>query len=96
MIIIHYDFVNGKELSYIEGRNKKDNFETNCLDFFTTYNEASDVVVLCKNGEYISRNELLANNGEYTDKEIRPAHNILNILKGNALKFKPPINIKKS
>lgn len=38
MIIINYDFVSGKEISYGEGIEKKDNFETNVLTFFVLIN----------------------------------------------------------
>ena len=90
MIIIHYDYTNGTELSYAEGIQKKDNFFTNCLDFFCNDTNVFDVKILCYNGDYISRNELLLNNGDYTDKEIRKEHNILKMLKAGTFKFKKP------
>lgn len=34
MIIINWDFVSGKEVSFIEGMNQVNNFETNVLHFF--------------------------------------------------------------
>lgn len=34
MITINWDFVSGKEVSFIEGRAQRKNFETNVLNFF--------------------------------------------------------------
>lgn len=80
MISIHYDFTDGSEISYVEGLKKGDNFTTNCLDFFNFDTKADDVIVFNKNGKYISRNELLINDGRYTSKEIRKEHNIHKML----------------
>lgn len=88
MIKIHYDFSDGTEISYIEGLNLKDGFNTHCLDFFTMENSADDVIVCCKDGSYISRNELASNQFDYTEKEIRLAHNIQKMLKAGCFKFK--------
>lgn len=87
MITIHYDFVNGTEISFIEGKEQKDNFTTNCLSFFSTDNEM-EVIVLKKDGSYISKNELLIDSSFYTDKEIRVSHNIEKILRDNGFEFK--------
>lgn len=88
MIKIHYDFIDNTELSYYEGLLKGDDFNTNCLDFFCFDTNATDVVIINKNGNYISRNELLVNNGCYTTKQIRKSHNILKLFKANAFKWK--------
>ena len=88
MITIHYDYKVGNELSYAEGVEAGDHFTTNCLDFFTTDNPANDVIVLKHNGDYISRNELLAGDTQYTLKEIRRAHNIHKMLVAGSFKFK--------
>ena len=77
MITIHYDFVDGTEISYQEGLSKKDNFTTNCLIFFTTNKH---VRVVKKDGSYIDSIELLKNDGQYTNKEIRQSHNIFKML----------------
>jgi len=87
MIEIHWDFVDGTEISYAEGLKKKDDFATNCLDFFTTDNPASDVVILSKNNHRLSRNRLLYNDVFHTDKEIRKEHNILKMLKAGAFSW---------
>lgn len=87
MIEIHWDFVDGTEISYAEGLKKKDNFTTNCLDFFTTDNPASDVVILSKNNHRLSRNRLLSNDVFHTDKEIRKEHNILKMLKAGVFSW---------
>lgn len=87
MIIINYDFVDGSEVSYAEGVELKDNFTTNCLDFFSFDLQVDDVVVVDKLGGVISRNGLLTDN-YYTSKEIRKEHNIQKILKSGGFNFK--------
>lgn len=86
MITIHFDFTDGTELSYVEGCKKGDNFTTCCLDFFCFDTNVDEVIVLCKDGSYISRNELL-NEGKYTSKQIRKAHNIHRLLVSNSFNF---------
>jgi hypothetical protein len=88
MIYIHYDFTNGTELSYIEGIDKGDNFNTSCLDFFTTEHPTDDVIVIDKNGNTLSRNRLLNEYGAYTEKEIRKSHNIQKMLKANSFNWR--------
>lgn len=88
MIEIHYNFTNGSEISYAEGLELKDNFKTCCLDFFTTDNQAEDVIIVDNKGNTISRNELLKNNGKYTSKEIRVTHNILKMFKANSFNWR--------
>lgn len=77
MIKIHFDFTDGTEVSYAEGYALGDNFTTCCLDFFTT---DQDAVVVKKNGEYLSVKEILLNDGSYTKKHIRHAHNLQKLL----------------
>lgn len=93
MITIHYDFTDGTELSWIEGRNKGDAFTTNVLDFFTS---DRNVIVVKKDGSYISSVELLANDPYYTDKHMRPAHNIHKMLVANGFRWKPKDYLKTS
>lgn len=84
MIQINFDFVDGTEVSYMEGVMLKDNFTTNCLDFFSFSTKAENVRVVNKRGGYI---DLIENNG-YTVKEIRVEHDIQKILKSSGFKFK--------
>ena len=86
MITIHWDFTDGSEVSYQEGLKLKDNFTTNCLDFFCFDTDASDIIILRSDGKKIIREKLLGQN-PYTDKEIRIAHNIQKMLKANKFKF---------
>lgn len=88
MIFIHYDFVDGTEVSYKEGIELKDNFNTCCLDFFDFDCSAEDVTVFKSNGDYISRNELLNDLHEYTAKQIRKEHNLVRLLKANTFSWK--------
>ena len=90
MIKIHYDFTDGTEVSYIEGLKLKDNFTTNCLDFFCFDTDVDDVEVVSKNGDTLSRNSLLRPN-EYTNKEMVKAHNIHKMLKAGAFKWIEPL-----
>ena len=86
MITIHFDFTDGSELSYIEGLEAEQGFTTNCLDFFC-FDVLDDVKVIKKDGSYILKSELLGSS-EYTDKEIREAHNIQKMLKANSFSWK--------
>lgn len=90
MITINYDFVSGKEISYGEGIEKKDNFETNVLTFFCfdQLEENIDVKVVKKNGDYILLSELLLNNNGYCEKELRQAHNVYKLLVAGTFEFK--------
>jgi hypothetical protein len=76
MITIHYDFTDGTEVSYIQGKLLRDNFTTNCLEFFNMEENVDDVVVLRKDGTKISRKNIQM----HTLKEIRKAHNIHKML----------------
>ena len=84
MITIHYDYTDGTEVSYAEGRELKDGFTTNCLDFFQNEN---DVTVLKSDGSYMTTTEIQLNDGRYGQKHIRPAHNLQRMLKAGALKW---------
>ena len=83
MIIIHWNFTDGTEVSYIEGKKLKDNFTTCCLDFFNQEQVCDDVMILRKDGKQINRNHIQLS----TDKEIRPGHDIKRLLVAGALKF---------
>jgi hypothetical protein len=87
MITIHWDFTDGTEVSYMEGKKLGDNFITCCLDFFSNDMDVDDITVLCKDGRYIKRSLLHRS----TSKEIRKEHNIYKMLVGGAFKW---INIK--
>jgi len=76
MITIHFDFTDGTELSYYEGILKKDNFKTNCLDFFQFDTNVDEVIVVKKNGTKISRNNIQ----NHTTKQIRREHNLHKML----------------
>lgn len=83
MIIIHYDFTNGSEVSYIEGKMLGDNFTTNCLDFFNMEEPVDDIIVLRKNGTEISRKNIQ----QHTSKEIRKEHNLHKMLVANSFNW---------
>lgn len=84
MIIIHWDFTDGTEVSYIEGKLLGDNFTTHCLDFFNMDEKVDDVVVLRSDRSIISRKNIC----EHTDKEIRDSHNIHKMLIANSFNWK--------
>jgi hypothetical protein len=88
MITIHYDFTDGTEVSYIEGLKLKDNFTTNCLDFFNNDYHVDDVVIIDKQKNKLSR-RLLMTKGDvsYTNKDMREAHNLQKMLKANAFNW---------
>lgn len=83
MIIIHYDFTNGSEVSYIEGKILGDNFVTNCLDFFNFDEPVDDIIVLRKDGTQISRKNIQ----QHTSKEIRKEHNLHKMLVANSFNW---------
>jgi len=86
MITIHYDFTDGTEVSFIEGKELGDAFTTNCLNFFNFDNDV-EVIVLKKDGSKISSLKLLENTGLYTEKNIRIVHNIEGMLISGAFNF---------
>lgn len=89
MIKIHFDFTDGTEVSYLEGCNLKDNFTTNCLDFFNNDENVDDVVVIDKDSNTLSR-KLLMTKGDltYTNKDMRDAHNLQKMLKANSFNWR--------
>lgn len=92
MIKIHYDFTDGTEVSYMEGSKLKDNFTTNCLDFFCFDIDVDDIQVISKYGDILSRNSLLLPN-KHTSKKILKYHNIHNMLKAGTFNwYKLPSN----
>jgi hypothetical protein len=91
MITIHWDFVDGTEISYAEGKEKGDNFTTNCLDFFRI---DRDVIVVKKNCEWISSIELRSNSKYHTAKFIRNVHNIHKMLVAGAFTWAQPLKDK--
>ena len=72
MITIHYDFTDGTEISYVQGKLKKDNFTTHCLDFFNMDEDTDDVIIVRSDGKKISRKNI----NSHTSKEIHNVHNI--------------------
>ncbi len=103
MVTIHIDFVDGTEVSYIEGlelleKDSTTDFTTNVLTFFAqkgfVHQHCDNVIIIDKHGRSIDRNELLTNgeNGEfrYTDKFMRPGHNIYKMLVANSFTWKQP------
>lgn len=97
MIKIHIDFIDGTEVSYIEGLELLDkdpncNFTTSVLTFFSNSWD-NNVIVIDKHGRSIDRNELMSNEGHsYTNKKMRKDHNIYKMLVANAFTWKQPIN----
>ena len=87
MIRIHYDFTDGTELSYEEGLYRRDDFSTNCLDFFCFDTDVDDVLVVDRKGNVLSRNALLKPN-KFTMKEIRKSHNLQKLLKANSFNWR--------
>ena len=83
MITIHWDFSDGTEVSYIEGKLLGDNFTTHCLDFFNMEEEVDDVVVLRSDGKKISRKDIHL----HSSKEIRISHNIHKMLKADSFNW---------
>lgn len=90
MIIIHYDFTDGTELSYGElirkDLSKHDaSFTTNCLDFFCFDTNTKDVLIVDSAGNTLSRNSLLSEQDLYkVGKKITKSHNIQKMLKAGA------------
>jgi len=96
MITIHIDYRDNTELSYDEGLeqlNKKPeaNFTTNVLTFFSnSFN--TNVIVVDKFGRSIDKHELMSNSGfKYTDRIMKPSHNIHKMLIANSFTWKQPI-----
>jgi CMP-N-acetylneuraminic acid synthetase len=83
MIIIHWDFVDGTEISYAQGKLQGDNFTTHCLDFFNMDEKVDDVIVLRADGKKISRKNIQ----NHVKKEIRITHNIHKMLVANTFNW---------
>ena len=89
LIIIHYDFTDGTELSYMEAKASllhapTRTIHTCCLDFFSVdYN----AVLVKKNGARMSVKSVMANTGEFTDKQIRVSYNLQKLLKAGTFNF---------
>lgn len=83
MITIHWDFTDGTEISYMQGKLLGNNFTTHCLDFFNMDERVDDVVVLRSNGGKISRKNIK----EHSLKEIRKSHNIRKMLVAGSLNW---------
>ena len=96
MITIHYDFTDGTEVSYMEGLFLKDNFTTNCLDFFNNDVDVDDVVIIDKKGNRLSR-RLLMTKGDisYTNKDMSEAHNIQKMLKAKSFNWQKDLEPEK-
>ena len=93
IIFIHYDYSDGREVSYCDALSSdKTIVTTHCLDFFSSDTDAADVIILKKNGEYISRKEVLENKSGYTTKHITPAHNLHKMFMGNSFNWQPNIS----
>lgn len=99
IIVINFNFVSGKELSYIEARNmceSGNSFETNCLEFFRPdmLDKYCDIIVVKKDKSYISLKDLLANNDErYTSQHMREAHNTQKMLVAGSFEFKKAVDL---
>ena len=85
MIEIHYDFTDGTELSYIEGKNCRGAFRTNCLEFFSTSNP--NAFIMKKDGGMMSVQDLLRNDGRFIEREIREAHDLRKMLVAGAFEW---------
>lgn len=83
MIKIHYDFKDGTEVSYMEGKILGNNFSTHCLDFFNMDERADDVVAIRSDGKIISRKNIQ----NHTSKQINKSHNIHKMLIAGAFEW---------
>lgn len=90
MIKIHFDYVDGTEVSYAEGLHQMSigaSFSTCCLDFLDMGSEVNEVIVVDKLGNKLSRSKLLRNDRTYTDKYMRAEHNLQKMLKAGAFNW---------
>lgn len=84
-INIHYDFTDGTEIPYGVAKDCDTAFNTHCLDFFCTDN--INATVKKADGKSIAVKDLLANDGRFTEKEIRKSHNIRKMLVAGSLEW---------
>lgn len=91
-IEIHYDFSTGDELSFHEGILTEGNFSTHVLDFFCYdfLTPERDVVIVRSDGAYISAKEIYQKTYKYSDKNIRPAHNIRKLFLSGHFNWRRP------
>lgn len=94
MINIHFNFTDGSEVSYEEGRElikQNVDFTTCCLSFFQMdlFNEGITVIRRLKDGgsESIFMDDLMNYQGKHTDKEIRFSHNVEKMLRANSFSW---------
>lgn len=100
IILINYDFKTSKEILKEEILNKLTNtsskntikdviYQTNDITLFNkdVYSLVDDILVLKKNGTYISIEELYMNSSLYTPKQIRYEHNIEKMLRTGVFNF---------
>lgn len=85
VIRIHFDFEDGTELSYEEGKNCLGTFTTNCLEFFSTDNP--NALIVKRDGGRMSVEDLLNNDGRFTDKEIRKSHDLRKMLNAGTFEW---------
>lgn len=94
-LTITYDFTSSLNMSYFEAKDaisKRQDVITCCLSFFrlmyTNDNYGYDVLIIKRNGDYISANELLIDSSPYCDREIRMAHDIEKMFRAGAFKWR--------
>ena len=66
---------------------------TNCLDFFcfdTLKRGVEDVIIRRFSGQYISAKELLNHEWDYTERDIRKAHNIRKMFVAGCFNWREP------
>lgn len=95
LIVIPLDFSEGnKTSSYYEVleriKDKEELIYTHCLNFFdfSILDKHYDVKVIKSDDSYILLSELLNNDGSYTNKIIRQAHNVMRLLIAGHFEFK--------
>jgi len=85
VIEIRWDFTKGDELSYSQGKECKDDFATNCLEFFSMDNPCAYVVRM--DNKKITVQALLKNDKKHINKEMRKSHNIRKMLVSGAFEW---------
>lgn len=84
-IDIHYDFIDGTELPYCIAKDCKEDFSTNCLEFFNTDN--INATAIRADGKSISVRDLLNGSRGHITKEIRISHNLHKMLIANCFRW---------